>query len=189
MRQILMIIGLLGSIMLCNAEELELRVSQSGEISIKTHYIKGTTIKHGVQRKYNKEGKKIFEANYVNGELHGKVLAFFDNGQTKEIVFYDMGKKEGLHQRFYINGVPLLEQYYANNKEHGIGKKHYPNGALKSEYEYENGIKQGIQKDYDKDGLLQYETIYKDGKKVSRKEFDKSGKMIDETNCRWKSCY
>ncbi|KQB38374.1 toxin-antitoxin system YwqK family antitoxin [Flavobacterium aquidurense] len=50
------------------------------------------TILHGKFIRYNKEGNKIAEGNFVNGEPTGKSIYYFDNG-TIESIFYRKNSK------------------------------------------------------------------------------------------------
>lgn len=52
----------------------------------------GDTVFHGKFVRYNKEGKKIAEGNFVNGEPSGKSIYYFDNGIIESIFYRKNGK-------------------------------------------------------------------------------------------------
>ena len=136
--------------------QLDLRISTTGDkqnpIIIKTHYLKGTQIKHGKQTKTAPNGTLLFEANYYNGAYDGNVKSYYPDGTLQEERFYQEGKKQGMQKFYHANGKLLSEQNFSDGKEEGEGKKYYDNGTLKEEFAYQKGIRNGIRKEYHKQG-------------------------------------
>ena len=79
-----------------------------------------------------KNGKLMFEGEYLNGEINGKGKEYDDYGHL------------------------IYEGEYLNGKRNGKGKEYDKNGKLKFEGEYLNGEKWNI-KQYDEDGDLVFE--------------------------------
>ncbi|KQB38376.1 hypothetical protein RC62_1731 [Flavobacterium aquidurense] len=50
----------------------------------------GDTIAHGKLARYNKEGKKVKDANFINGEISGEVINYFDTGVIKSMYYYKL---------------------------------------------------------------------------------------------------
>ena len=103
----------------------------------------------GLIKDYGFFGDLIFEGEYLNGLINGKV-------------------KE------YWNGKLLFEGEYLNGLRHGKGKEYdYDDydGQLIFEGEYLNGLKNGKGKEYRDDKLI-YEGEYLNGKRLKGEEFD-----------------
>ncbi|TLD81597.1 toxin-antitoxin system YwqK family antitoxin [Helicobacter sp. MIT 05-5293] len=190
------IVLLLGFFIISFAQQsvpLDLRISTTGDKQnptiIKTHYLKGTTIKHGRQTKTAPNGTLIFEANYNRDAYDGNVKSYYPNGTPKEERFYVNGKKQGVQKNYHSNGKLLSEQNFEQGKEEGEGRKYYESGALKEILHYKNGMRTGIRQEYHKEGYLQYETMYEQGKKIWMKTYDKNQNLIEEKKCRWQACY
>jgi hypothetical protein len=96
--------------------------------------------------KYNNDGTKSTEHNYINGKKNGKACCWDKNGET-------------------------LECYYKNDVKHGIYLCKYSNGAKKYECEFINGRMEGPEYLYNIDGTLKLENQYSKGLIVSRHEF------------------
>jgi len=82
--------------------------------------LKGTEIRHGIQKRF-----------YLHGSLYSTIP-------------YNHGKREGTAFTFYpgISDGKLAvwkEQPYVNHKLEGICKRFHKNGKLQAEYEYKNG--------------------------------------------------
>ena len=85
----------------------------------------------GYIKEYNKEGKFIFEGEYLNGERNGKGKEFYD----EKLIF---------------------EGEYLNGERNGKGKEFYDNNKLKFEGEYLNGKRWNV-KEYNVKGNFEYE--------------------------------
>lgn len=83
--------------------------------------VKGTTIKHGIQKRFYQHGSLYSEIPYVAGNREGIAYTYYPVNENEE---------------------PLIwkEQSFANNKLEGICKRYHRNGKLQSEYEYKNGL-------------------------------------------------
>ncbi len=94
---------------------------------------KGTTIKHGTQKRFYQSGSLYSEINYVAGNREGTAYTY-----------YPVGKNED----------PLVwkEQSYVNNKLEGICKRYHRNGKLQAEYEYKKGLPATGLKEYYQSG-------------------------------------
>lgn len=45
---------------------------------------------------------------------------YYDNGKPKEVVYYKLGKKDGIYKTFSESGKPTITGYYKENMEDGI---------------------------------------------------------------------
>ena len=93
---------------------------------------------------YGNDVKVEYEEPYVNGEIHGIVKHYYENGQLLCEEPYVRNKKQDISKAYYITGELLAETPFVDNKEHGIEKVYYENGQVKEETSYENGKMNGI---------------------------------------------
>ena len=156
-------------------------------------------IRNGKGKEYNKEGKLIFDGEYLYGfRLKGKSYAnekleyegeyLYDkkwNGkgydETGNII-YELIDGNGKVKEYLDNGILYFEGEYLNGKKNGKGKEYdYYNGKLIFEGEYLNGKKHGKGKEYERNGELIFEGEYLNGKKHGKgKEYETNGELIFE---------
>ena len=126
----------------------------------------------------------IFEGEYLNGEINGKVKEYYNDGKLKFDGKYLYSYK--LSGKFYIDGKLEYEgEYLYNQKWNGKGydengnivyelkngngkvKEYYDNGKLYFEGKYLNGKRNGKGKKYSGyDGTLLYKGYYLNGKET-----------------------
>ena len=83
--------------------------------------VKGTSIKHGIQKRYYRHGSVYSEIPYVAGKKEGVAYTYYPvTGNTESIVW--------------------KEQPYVDDKLEGICKRYHRDGKLQAEYEYKNGL-------------------------------------------------
>ncbi|MGE5679759.1 MAG: toxin-antitoxin system YwqK family antitoxin, partial [Bacillota bacterium] len=80
---------------------------------------------------------------------------FYASGRLKAETFYKDGRLEGLANYYYESGEIKAREFYKNNQLTGLSKWYYESGEVKSE------------------------RYYQDGTLVSRREFDKAGRLIN----------
>jgi len=81
----------------------------------KSYYANDTL--HGVKETYGSSAKPISSSNYVNGQLEGKVVKYYDDGTTlKEESNYKNGKLDGVAKYYDQEGNVKLEYTYKNGK-------------------------------------------------------------------------
>ena len=64
--------------------------------------------------RYYKNGQKLEECTYVNGEYHGKYEQWYDNGQKWFECNYVNGKLHGKYKEWHENGQKEFECIYVN---------------------------------------------------------------------------
>jgi len=101
---------------------------------------------------YYANGKKSFQASYVNGQINGKKLVFYTSGLPYfEIEFY-YNEYNGMFKEYHPNGKLKMELTYVNGDKNGVCKIYYDNGSLKKETFYLNNLKHGTEFVYDNSG-------------------------------------
>ena len=115
--------------------------------------------KNGKGKEYNKNGKLIFEGEYLNEiKWNGKIYDLNSNN------IYELKNGTGFVKEFDYDGNLIFEGEYKNEKRNGKGKEYLGNSTLIFEGEYRNGIKNGKGKEY-WGGDIVFEGNYIDGKK------------------------
>lgn len=82
--------------------------------------LKGTSIKHGIQKRYYRSGSLYSAIPYVNGKREGTAYTYYLAAEG-------------------VKPAVWKEQNYTNNLLNGICKRYHENGTLQAEYEYKNG--------------------------------------------------
>nr|WP_321356118.1 hypothetical protein [uncultured Draconibacterium sp.] len=95
-----------------NSEQIEYEIS----------VVKGTAIKHGIQKRY-----------YLHGSLYSTIP-------------YIAGKKQGVAYTYYkasLDSEPQIwkEQPYEEDELNGTCKRYHRDGTLQAEYDYKNGLR------------------------------------------------
>ncbi len=152
---------------------------------------------HGVAKEYalpligypgDEKVKK--EANYVNGNQHGKTSYFVYIKDGKENI--KDGKKILQGEEFYENGKKIREiGYFIDGKkeidaylENGVQKKWYDNGQLAIELHVENGSFNGSWKEWFTNGQIGVDGFKKKGKFFGeKKEYYVDGTLKSVENC------
>jgi hypothetical protein len=83
--------------------------------------VKGTDIKHGVQKRYYRHGSLYSEIPYIAGKRNGIAYTYYPvTGNAKPVVW--------------------KEQSYLDNNLEGVCRRYHRDGTLQAEYEYKNGV-------------------------------------------------
>ena len=83
--------------------------------------LKGTNLRHGVQKRYYSHGSLYSEIPYTRNERNGIAYTYY---------------------KAFKNEPPAVwkEQPYANGKLNGLCKRYYSSGKLQAEYEFKDGL-------------------------------------------------
>ena len=135
---------------------------RNGEKVYEAEYDMGTQI--GVERQWYATGAKKLEIPFLNGKAHGVCTEWFKNGSKKSEGYYANGKEQGDHYWWYLTGDKDQLVPYKNGKVHGKVINWYRNGQIKLEKEYQNGSEHGSFKEYFQNGKLKSEAHYENGK-------------------------
>jgi len=131
----------------------------------------------GYIKNYDIKGNLLFEGEYLNGELFGKVKEYINNKLIFEGDFLN-GKKNGKGKEYdSYNDYLIFEGEYLNGQKNGKGKEYY-NNILKFEGEYLYGRK--IKGREYMNGRLEYEGDYLYDRKYNGKGYDENGNIIYE---------
>jgi uncharacterized protein len=149
-------------------------------------------------------GKKQFEANYINNQPVGEWAEYFFDGKIKSLKYYRHGLQDSICREYYHNGKIKTEGQYTSGNKTGEWKDYskvgtltgkatyvngeldgkrfyyYENGKINTETEYLNGERNGIFKRFDDSGLLMIQVNYKAGSIASYTYHDKNNNLVPE---------
>lgn len=94
----------------------------------------------GVNYFYNNDKDKILMPLNESGQIHGKYIIWFDNGQKKIEWNFDQGIRNGKCERWMENGQKKSEASYLKGKLHGKLILWDSNGILIKEEVYQRGV-------------------------------------------------
>jgi antitoxin component YwqK of YwqJK toxin-antitoxin module len=158
-----------------NSEEIELRFYiRNPETTNPSYELLFFVSGKRIASRVFKEGKTISE----EGEIpNGVVIERYDNGNTKNILIFKNGKRNGKAVGFYESGKLKKTVTFRNDNPVGETRMYYENGNLMMESRIENG-KQVYYRDYYPNGQLKQE-VYCKGDKIIRKMYDIDGQETD----------
>ena len=128
-------------------------------------------------------GKKQMEVNIKDGKIHGKIKEWEKNGEKIYEAEYVNGQQTGTEYQWYATGKIKLEVAYVNNKPEGKCLEYHKNGQLKSEGIFRNGVEEGKHQWWFDNGQLDKEIIYVNGKEDGKVfNWFRNGKKSAEGN-------
>ena len=103
------------------------------------------------------DGVASQEVEVLEGQLHGSIRYFYQNGTLAELGHYSNGEKNGQWLQYSLGGQLIGEAYY------------------------KNGLKDGIWTVWDEGGIKRYHMVYSSGKKVDTwKMWDEQANLVSE---------
>ncbi len=131
--------------------------------------------KQGIWKKYQDNGKLLYEGTFLNDKPVGLFKRYHKNGVVKAILKYDiysdsasaqlfdtrskliaegkyLGKMKIGQWQYFKSGLLVSEENFVNGKKEGVSKTYYPNGKLFEEIDWKLGLKDGLYRAYYKSG-------------------------------------
>ena len=112
--------------------------------------------------KEESQGIKTFYANGKlkshcftddTGKKHGDCKSYYENGNLKNVITYEHGRKtRGVSH--YKEGGAALDIQYKNGLKNGLRRKFYQNGKIASEFDYKDNLPGKGLREYNKNGKL-----------------------------------
>ena len=124
-------------------------------------------------KEYNKEGKLIYEGEYINNQKYNGIE--YDKKGNKE---NEIKNGNGKVKEYHDNGKLKFEGEYKDGKKHGKAKEYSLDGKLVFDGEYLNDKRNGKAKEYNYNGLS-FEGEYKHGQRIKGKEYSGSELIFD----------
>ncbi len=128
--------------------------------------------------KFYEDGLLSTQAEFKNGELHGKRTTYYHNGSRRRVMTIVDDKLDGPIEEYYsCNQIYNRIPYDDNGKEHGEAEYYYSTGEVSHRFNLKYGRLDGTYKSFFKDGSVKSESNYVDGKMDGAyKTFHKNGK-------------
>lgn len=98
---------------------------------------------------------------FIDGRANGKWITFYNNGNIKSIINWEMGKLHGKYILYENDGTKSSEAVYFQGKENGPYKTYHKNGRLRMSGQYEMGKPIGTWEYFDNSGKLTGQTTAK----------------------------
>ena len=99
---------------------------------------------------------------------NGLEIKWFDNGQQKQEVNYQQGKKNGAYKTWHANGQLAKEGWMKDDKWDGTDKEWREDGTLRVEGNYLEGVQDGEWRFFDPAGRPLPTVSFSVGKEVTR---------------------
>ena len=112
--------------------------------------------KYGKRKEYDKDGKLIFEVEYINGIMNGKGKEYKNCKLIFEGEYLDGKRWNGKGKEYHLQQDKLIfEGEYKNGMRwNGKVKEYYDNGKLEFVGQYLNGERNGKGREYEFDILV-----------------------------------
>ncbi|HPG73478.1 MAG TPA: hypothetical protein PLM49_04240 [Bacteroidales bacterium] len=88
---------------------------------------------------YYESGQRKMEGPYLEGNRHGKWMAWYENDTVWSVGYYKQGKRHGLSAVYHPNGIKFYDKNYINNVAEGKWSFYSEQGELVSEAFYHKG--------------------------------------------------
>jgi antitoxin component YwqK of YwqJK toxin-antitoxin module len=138
-------------------------------------------IYNGLVELYYEDGRKSYEATFINNKEDGLATAWFRDGSKKWEVRYINGNYHGLEEAWYENGNKRLEVNYVDNKHNGLFTLWYENGNKMSEITYKNGKIHGVIRTWYENGNKKTESTRENDMPFgATKCWDENGTKMDD---------
>jgi len=152
---------------------------------------------------YYDDGSLKYEVELINKKPEGKALKYFNNGTLMQESNWVEGLRDGPLVMYYQNGNIRFKTEYRLGEENGIREEYDSLGNIFKKYRVENSIANGFCQVYNSDGkvILQGDFLndvqdsmwikfyddgqlfgkyfMKDGKDIYKKEYEKSGDVVN----------
>ena len=141
-------------------------------IKMTDHWFNGEL--HGKVTEWNQQGKLVGELYKVHGKGYGRRVGYWPNGKTKlEDWWYD-DKPHGVQKGWHENGQQAVEGTYVEGMEHGKWTYWHDNGAQSHQQAFIRGVKHGVFITYDVNGKKKKQSTFMNGKEVVAKQNSQS---------------
>jgi antitoxin component YwqK of YwqJK toxin-antitoxin module len=87
---------------------------------------------------HDASGRRLGEAEYVNGKLHGRSRIWTPGGVLVQESHFRNGEKDGPYQTWWDNGQPKEVGTFSDGKRVGIYRWFHDSGELWQEHNYDD---------------------------------------------------
>ncbi len=116
-----------------------------GSLKVRKHVARhsdGTLVAHGVEMRWHPNGKKAYEATFIQGKIHGVEKQWHQNGRKSVEQHYDHGLRHGPRTTWDGNGRKRKEENFSEDKPDGVWTVWNKNGKIKVQSRFDRGTPQ-----------------------------------------------
>lgn len=99
----------------------------------------GTPVNHGTYTRWHDNGRKEYEAIFIQGKKEGTATFWHKNGRTWTEEHYVNGRKHGPRYTWDENGTKRKEEHFFEGKPHGTWTVWNAKGRIKSQAHFDHG--------------------------------------------------
>ena len=118
------------------------------------------SVEEGFWQYFYRDGSRMMEGSFKNGQKVGKWKAWYDNGKPSQEYFADNGP----FKSWYSNGNVESEGQFEDGLKSGHWKFYYPDGKLYRDCNYLNDSMNGLVTEYFDGDQKQFEGNYEHGR-------------------------
>lgn len=169
----------------CGDGLLEMEETNDLGYTIRYQINKEDSTRQGWLSVVDTKGMAVEKAHYVNDQLDGLRVLFYENGDTNIVERYVQGLFDGPYAFYYKGGQLKQEGNYQNNKMEGAWMQYYPDGQLKEKVFFEDNKENGAFVEYHANGNIAAEGNYLDGDNEhgELKIYNEKGVLTQKLNC------
>ncbi len=136
--------------------------------------------------KYYENELHVKTEQYVNGQLHGKQVIYYDNGKVYDEKLFENAVENGVWVKYYADGTKMLLGNVKDGKLQGKFQKWHSNGSVEAEGQYADDVTDGKWTYYSDDGANKSVLNYKMGvadnqDEMNEKEAENYRKTLEES--------
>lgn len=150
-----------------------------------------TTLKDSVWTYYSFYNKSVTAREcYVQGELHGLMVSYYENGEVSEKTGWNKNKKSGIWEQYFPGNSIKLKANFADNKLEGEFIVYTRKGTTYISGTYRNNLREGKWNFYNEDGTMQQTLNYHADKAAEEEKLSSEQqeyfRLIDEAQGKFK---
>ena len=151
----------------------------NGKLKDLENYVDGNL--EGKQMEYFDNGLISYEKEYHNDQLHGSSVSYYRVGTLLVVSKYIAGELDGEKKVYYPTGAIHSIARYSKGKEEGEYTTYHENGHVQESGAYKDGMLEGISKSYyDNDTLSTVEFFIKGKREGERKTYHENGRLKEK---------
>lgn len=139
----------------------------------------GQEVRHGLDEEFYQDGAKKGVRTWKDGRIEGAVVYYHPNGRKSYEAHYVDGRKNGFATVWYMNGQKQWQTTFKAGKTHGRWREWHLDGKKKFEGDYSEGALDGLATWWHENGRMWQERVYRAGTPVKGtvKEWDRTGRQ------------
>lgn len=140
---------------------------------------KGQEVRQGIDEEFFQDGARKGVRTWKDGRIEGTVIYYHPNGRKSYEAHYVDGRKNGFATVWYMNGQKQWQTTFKAGKTHGRWREWHLDGKKKFEGDYSEGSLDGLATWWHDNGRMWQERTYRAGLPVTGtvREWDRTGRQ------------